>query len=1025
MASGRISRTLVLIVFALMILPTAALSGVVSAEEGENRSNDGFRSFPEIEAQLVSLAENYSDIAVLYDLGDLYPNGDGSTKTSHEGRHFWGLKISDNPRINESDEIDILYLGLHHAREWMTTEMMMWMIEHILADYGTNSTITNLVNNREIWMFPVVNPDGFVYSETNERTWRKNRRDNGLPDVDRNFGVDPNRNYGYEWGYDDVGSNPDPADDLYRGPYPFSEPCTQIVRDLTFNVSFERAISFHTYTEVMGFPPAYKRLHVPHYPFFNELGRRMAAHNGYEYGDVADGVLYEVNGGFDDFMYYNRSVISFTYEMNSAAQGGFYVNSSWIVPTCTMNYEAALEMAKAPDNLYDMFDGGIDGIVVDPRGDPLKDVSVNISLLGEDALNFTTGPDGRFSFHAPDGRFYDISVEKEGFSRMVDSYQAQWDDRLTAVIITIKDNVAPSIALVEASHEGVVGTEFGIGQEVRIDLHEASTEAGLEGVVTIQSIPAQYFHRRKALTYDDATETYFYIWDTNGLKPRNDYLVTTELWDTDDNKDRDGVTPEGPDLTITLRDITPPMVPINMTVAALPEGRTLALAWDANIDDTQAYTLERKVEPGGDWALLIDLTKDDHTFVDQGLENDVSYTYRLMAWDRVPLPSGWSVEVTGTPHDSVPPGLVSGLALSAPTVGGVLELFWTESTDDAAVYMLYKDMGQGFEVIALLPRGVTEYTDHEVVNEVTYHYTISALDASENEGPLSDPVIGLPMDKTPPPLPEVSPLPELTNLSEHHIEGTAEAGSQVIAMVNQEEVERYDVSSVGTFSGTIILDNGVNRVSFKSIDAANNPSGHTEAVIVHVDLNAPRVTYTEPSVGQQDVPVEIEVALVISESLVSTTVSGTLRNVDTGEVVPSSTDYSGTTKRITVTPETPLRKGTEYEVQVGGTDTAGNHLTDGTLKFTTVKEEEPEPSVSGSFLMMLVVIAVMVAVVAVLVLKFMGGKEPPGEPQQVTPPEDPADTPAFEGAPEYQEGYDPRSPGQLEPPVEDEGWKEY
>ncbi len=306
MARGPISRPLALIIVALMVLPTVALSGAVSAEDGENRSNDGFRSFPEIEAQLVSLAENYSDIAVLYDLGDLYPNGDGSTKTSHEGRHFWAIKISDNPRINESDEIDILYVGLHHAREWMTPEMMMWLIEHILADYGTNSTITDLVDNRELWMFPVLNPDGFVYSETNERTWRKNRRDNGNQDIGRNWGVDPNRNYGYKWGYDDIGSSPNPNNDLYRGPYPFSEPCTQIMRDLAYNVTFERAISFHTHSEVMLYPTCYTRQHTPHNPFFRELGRRMAVHNGYEYGNVADGILYTVNGGFDDFMYYNN-----------------------------------------------------------------------------------------------------------------------------------------------------------------------------------------------------------------------------------------------------------------------------------------------------------------------------------------------------------------------------------------------------------------------------------------------------------------------------------------------------------------------------------------------------------------------------------------------------------------------------------------------------------------------------------------------------------------------------------------------
>ncbi len=1008
-----------LIVVLVMVLP--ALAVVVPAADGESRLNDGFRSFVEIEAQLRSLAENNSDIAVLYDLGDLYPNDNGTTKTTHEGRHFWGMKISDNPLINETEEPDILYVGMHHAREWMTTEMMMWLIEHILADYGTNSTITDIVDNRELWMFPVQNPDGFVYSES-VRDWRKNRRDNGLPDVGRNWGVDPNRNYGYKWGYDDTGSNPNPNNDLYRGPYPFSEPCTQIMRDMAYAVSFEMAISFHTYGDVMLYPTCYTRQHTPHNPFFRELGRRMAEHNGYEYGNVADGILYTVNGGFDDFMYFNTSCLPFTYEMNSAAQGGFYPDSSLIVPTCTMNYEAALELAKAPANLYHMFDGGINGTVVDPRGNPLEDVYVNISLLAGDALNFTTGPDGLFSFHAPDGRFYDITAEKDGYSRWSDSHQVRWDTNLTNVTITIKDNVPPMIARVEASHDGEVGTEFGIGQQVRIDVFEERGEVDLTGVITIQSVPAQYFHRRKPLSHDGATGSYYYLWDTSDLEPRNDYLVTTELWDIDENRDKDGVAPGGPDLTLTLRDITPPMVPINLSVEAQPEGGTLVMSWEANTDDTETYTLERRTGLDGEWSVLINLTEEETTFTDQGLENEVAYTYRLMAWDKVPLPSGWSVAVTGTPRDLVPPGEVLGLAINAPVIGGILEISWKDSTDDTATYVLYKDSGQGFEELGTFPRGVTRYTDTDVVNDQTYRYQVSSFDAAGNEGPRSPSVLGLPRDTTPPPLPQVDRLPELTNRSEHQVTGTAEANSTVIAMVNQEEAARFDVLPDGTFGGAMEFDDGINRVSFKCIDAALNPSGHTEPVLVHVDLNPPRVKYSEPGPGQRGIPVEVVVSFVISEALLTETVTATLTYADTGERVTIVFAYAESTKIITAAASTPLDKGRDYKVVVDGTDVAGNHLTGGELTFTTVKEEEPEPVVSGSMVMLLVAI-ILVIVVVVVVVKMMGGKEPPQEHAEMPPPEDPPTSTPPEGPPSYPQEYDPTPPG-AEEPLEDGEWEE-
>jgi hypothetical protein len=996
----------------VIALPALAVAVPPAAAE-EHRLNDGFHSLPEIEAKFRSAAENNSDIAVLYDLGKLYPNDDGSTKTSHEGRHFWALKISDNPHINESDEPDILYIGMHHAREWMTTEMMVWLMEHILADYGANDTITQIVDTRELWLVPVMNPDGFVYTET-QRTWRKNRRDNG----DGSFGVDPNRNYGYEWGHDDTGSSPDPGNDLYRGPSPFSEPCTQIVRDLALDVGFDLGISFHTYTEVMGFPPAYDRFHVSDYPFFRELGRRMSEYNGYDYGDVADGILYEVNGGFDDWMYFNTSALTFTYEMNSFAQGGFYVDSSWIVPTCTMNYEAALEIAKAPVNLYDMFEGGIRARVIDPRGEPVEGATVNATLIGEDTLDLVTGPNGTFEFHVPYERFYEITVTKEGYSSHSDSYQVLWRDRFTDINITIADNVAPSIAKVTASHEGDDGTEFGIGQQVRIDLWEDVNETDLEGVVSIESFGGQYFHRRKSLTWDEDTSSYMYMWDTSGLKPRSDYLVTTELWDIDGNKDKDGLQAGQPDLTLTLRDITPPMVPVNLTLEAPVGGSTLIVRWEANTDDTEVYTLQRKRGPDGLWAFLINLTRDDTSFMDQGLENDVAYSYRLMAWDKVPLPSSWSLEATGTPRDLVPPLSVVGLAVNAPPEGGSLELSWDEATDDAAIYLLYRDAGTGFELLREFPRGSLMYVDLDVENDKGYFYKVSAKDTSGNEGPFSPSVLGMPLDETPPGLPVVEPLPSLTNISEHQVSGTAEPFSTVIAMVDQQDSGRFDVDADGRFTGTIELENGVNRVSFKCFDASLNPSGSTEAMLVQVDLNSPYVTSSIPVPDQVEVPITDSISLTVSEALVDGSVNGRLEFLETGVAVPATVSYSSVTKTISVVPNTQLERGTEYRVVVDGSDLAGNHLTGGEMTFSTERPEEPEPALGGSMLLAIVILVLVAVVVALLLAMRM--RKPPGDGNETRPGWEPGPTDRPEAMPDY----DPRTPDAREG-YQGPEWDEY
>ncbi len=130
-----------------------------------------------------------------------------------EGRYIYALKISDNVSIDE-DEPEVLYMGNHHAREIMSVDIPLRFAQYLLANYGTDPDVTAMVNEREIYFVPMVNPDGHVYVELNhsgdsDYWWRKNRRRN----YDGSYGVDLNRNYGYMWGYDNIGSSPMPSDD--------------------------------------------------------------------------------------------------------------------------------------------------------------------------------------------------------------------------------------------------------------------------------------------------------------------------------------------------------------------------------------------------------------------------------------------------------------------------------------------------------------------------------------------------------------------------------------------------------------------------------------------------------------------------------------------------------------------------------------------------------------------------------------------------------------------------------------------
>ena len=969
------SARLPLVLLVMLLMPAAAVcvgaeAPAHGADEQEYRTLDGYRTYDEVVAELHALAQAHPDIVSLMDLGAVYPNQDGSPKTTWKGNRIWGIKVSDNVHINESDEPKLLFTGCHHAREWITVEMVMYAANRIVSQYGNNASITSLVNSREIWLVPIVNPDGFIYTQEeqwpvapNEQgsLWRKNFRDNG----DGTFGVDINRNYGFAWGYNNQGSSQFPADETYRGPAPFSEPETQIIRDLGEAIRFSGAISFHSFSNLIIFPWSYKAVHAPEYPLYKELGRRFSAFNGYDYGDARDDILYETNGDFTDWFFANTSALAFTFEIGPAPI--FIPEEANILPYCQENYEPMLILARYANDWYSMFNSGIRCTVQDPRGNPIAGAEVEVSLLGDDRLHFTTGADGTFSFRAPRDAAYRAVVTYPGYSEGNESLQPLWQDRLTDVNITIRDIVAPVISRAIASHQGEQGTSFGIGEAVRIDVFERSNETGLTGKVSIRSVLGNYYHLNKALTYDATSRSYYYVWDTTGREARTDYIVTSELVDIDGNKDADGVLAGQPDITLELRDITPPLAPKGLTVQAPPEGGRLTVTWERNTDDTVNYTLQRRTGSAGEWTTLIDLKVDVTEFIDQGLENGQPYFYRIMAWDRVPLPSPWSALASGVPLDTVPPGLVMSLLVSAPPEGGRLEVGWLESRDDTATYVLLRDAGASFVEVARVPRGTTSYVDTDVVNKQTYMYKVKALDLALNEGPLSDAAIGVPQDIISPRMPAPGALPQLANSLELRVNGTAEPGSVVDVQVNGQIVSGdagLQVDEGGNWSGAITLVPKENRVRFRARDSAGNPSGLTPEALVIVDIVAPTIEYQLPVPLQKAVELDQVIDVRFSEALVSSSVTARLL-LEGGQPVDSTFTYDEEAHTLRIVPTKKLDKGTLYQVVVEGRDKAGNPLVGGAFSFSTI---EPEPQASGVGTAVLVAVLLLVAVVVVALL---------------------------------------------------------
>jgi carboxypeptidase T len=189
----------------------------------------------------------------------LYPNlitvKQALSPLSVEGRSLWMLKISDNPNVDEN-EPELLYDALHHAREAQSLSQLIFYMWYLLENYATNPDVKFIVDNTEMFFVPCVNPDGYAYNQlTNPNgggMWRKNRRNNGST-----YGVDLNRNYGYNWGYDNIGSSPTSSSDTYRGTAAFSEPETQAMRNFCNARQFKTALNAHTYGNLLIYPWGY------------------------------------------------------------------------------------------------------------------------------------------------------------------------------------------------------------------------------------------------------------------------------------------------------------------------------------------------------------------------------------------------------------------------------------------------------------------------------------------------------------------------------------------------------------------------------------------------------------------------------------------------------------------------------------------------------------------------------------------------------------------------------------------------
>ncbi|GAA4509779.1 MULTISPECIES: M14 family zinc carboxypeptidase [Nonomuraea] len=312
-------------------------------------SDSAYHNYAEMIAYIDDLVADHPGIASKFSYG-----------TSYEGRQLVGVKISDNVATDEA-ETEVLFTAHQHAREHLTVEMALYIMDLLTDGYGSDSRVTSLVNSREIWIMPDLNPDGGEYdiATGSYRSWRKNRQPNSGTSA---VGTDLNRNWGYQWGCCG-GSSGSPSSDTYRGPSAESAPEVRAVANwvrgrVVGGVQQIKAhIDWHTYSELILWPYGYTfndtapGLTLDDRNAHATLGQSMASTNSYTPEQASD--LYITDGTINDWLWGVYKIFSYTFEMYpTGSSPGFYPPDEQIVPQTTRNKEATLRFLEYSDCVY-------------------------------------------------------------------------------------------------------------------------------------------------------------------------------------------------------------------------------------------------------------------------------------------------------------------------------------------------------------------------------------------------------------------------------------------------------------------------------------------------------------------------------------------------------------------------------------------------------------------------------------------------------------------------------------------------
>ncbi|KAG7191185.1 hypothetical protein KM043_013980 [Ampulex compressa] len=301
-----------------------------SPEKSDEFNFSSYHTLDQIYEYLDSLAVAYPDKVQVVVGGKTY-----------EGRQIKGVKVTfakDNPGI--------FIEGGIHAREWISPATVLYLLNAILTSHIP--AVRELAESHNWYFFPSFNPDGYVYTHTTNRLWRKTRK----PYTYLCYGTDPNRNWNYKWMQG--GASRIPCAETYAGPTPFSDIETKTMSEFikAHKDEFYAYISFHSYSQLLLFPYGHTKDHLENYDELYAIGKKateaLEKKHGTKYvvGNIAETIYIATGSSVDYVKGLFGKPITYTYELRDRGAYGFLLPANQIIPTGEETLDSLVAMFK-------------------------------------------------------------------------------------------------------------------------------------------------------------------------------------------------------------------------------------------------------------------------------------------------------------------------------------------------------------------------------------------------------------------------------------------------------------------------------------------------------------------------------------------------------------------------------------------------------------------------------------------------------------------------------------------------------